>query len=105
VTPIPRKTLFLAILLALVLIGVTISAFRPASHAGSEVQTHVLHTMVATMHSVLQRAGLVPASVATGLTRSAWPLIAWLVVLGVAAVWIVRTREPERQQHSRSRRS
>ena len=104
-TSIPRKTLFLAILLVLVLIGAAISAFHSASHPDDDVYTHVVHTMVATMNGMLQRIGVVPATRVGVVTERGGPSIAWLLGLGLVAVWIVRDREPDRQQQSRNKRS
>ena len=102
---IPRKTLLLAALLALVLIGVVVSALTLPNDDAATIRTRVVLEMVATMGGWLQRVGLDPTTAAGSSALHWWPWSAWLVGLFVLAVWIARAHKTNAQQQSRSKRS
>lgn len=104
-TRIPRRTLVLAALLALVLTGALISALTLPHGDDTEVQTRLVLEMVANMNGLWRSVGFDAAPSGNAPTPHAGSGAGLLLALVVLAVWVARTRRAAAQQHSRSRRS
>lgn len=103
---VPRKTLVLVIVLALVLVGALISTLTLGHGDDAEVHTRLVLEMVANMNGLWHRVGL---EAPPGVDDAARPRLGSglmiFLTLAALAVAVIRSRRTALQQHSRSSRS
>lgn len=84
-------TVLLVALFTLALLGVALYAFTPR-RAGADIDTQVVHTMVAALDGLLQRCGVSPHSTRTALQATPWDWVGGLAAAVAIAASCTRRR-------------